>query len=672
MALWPTTTVLWCSAWAALAWGSVAARAQALARPEGVPPRSASPRHFEDISGDLPGEAITTVAASPDDPDTLYAGTDGFLFRTDDGGDTWRPVLSFPRGVAIDDTELDVADVADDAADTPFDDVPGRGFGSMADDLGADDEGDPESSGGARASGGFELGQYDVLNDPMPEGDLADQLTDLVLVARVGAGVRRVAFVPGIRGAFLVATPRGLYRTSNAGVSFERLALPEGVRANDVRDVAVDPMRPTRVYAATAAGLVTSADGGASLRIVPGRVGRVPATAVAVERTPHGDTVVVGTERGMLRSVDGGTSFMEVLLRGLPPSAPVAVVAIAPSTGTIYAGTGRGLYVGERGASLLERYDGSADASVQAVSPDPFRRRGVAVGTRTRGVVFSSDAGLTVETGAEQVPATEVFALARGLALDDLLVATDRGVFRSLPGTGVVVTAGAFKKLQRRWRSEPQIDDVARDAVAWNRLGGGVLGAMRARAGMAAWLPGVLLRYVYVSGRTSRRDEFLLRASDELPPFLDPANDTRDLFGNVGAFVIQPAQGAEHAVWLQLQWDLDRTVLADAEVVALRQGPQWWAAERAIIDRVQGLWSARRRLMSEAELAGVVRGHAGTVSLVERQLRIDELTAQLDALTGGGFSSALEQAASSTDNPDGPRRSRRTPLPETLEDTQEE
>lgn len=633
-----------------------------------LPPRSASPRHFEDATGDLPNEPITVVAVDPDDAEVLYAGLDGFLFKSDDGGDTWRPVLSFPRGTAIDATDFENTDTgagSADAADRPSAGVSFRGgaeddgFGDALDgrDDGRDDdgfddedeEGDEEGEEGDLPDGSLDADDDADLDDvDSVDGYSADDVLGLVAFARAGPGVRALTFVPTSRGVFYVATPRGLFRTTTGGVSFERLQIPGGARENDVRDVAVDPARPSRLYVATAAGLMVTPDGGTTFAPAAGNAGYSAGLCVAAERMASGVLVLVGTERGLFRSTDGGDTFLEVLLRGLPPFSAVAAVSISRDNGTYYAGTARGLFVGERGASLLERYGGIPDVLVQAVSPDPFRLRAVAVGTRTRGVLFSPDAGLTLDEGAEQVPAGEVLAFARGAKPDDLLVATDRGVFRSVAGTGVRMSAKALQKLREIWRREPSLDDIAAEALAWNRLEVDVMGGMSLRAGLARWLPQLRARYNAGTARI-QRDIFILRAGDQLPPGLDPDNDDSDLFGDFGAFLVQAPQAPiAHTLWVELAWDLDKIILSDGEVAALRQGPRWWAAERRVLDRVQSVWAARRRLMTEMALGDGARGRSAARDDVYRQLRIEELTAQLDAATGGVFSERAGSTSSSS------------------------
>jgi photosystem II stability/assembly factor-like uncharacterized protein len=591
---------------------------------------------------------VTAIAVSPHDDQLLFAGTDGFLFRSDDGGDTWRPVLSFPRGTFIDDTDIDIII---DATDVDL-------GGSLADLQGqvldASDLGGAGDLGGlldVNGGGAFAEAPLMVFDDPsgdgaLPDGDLdiADRLIDTVAFSRAGPGVRAIRFVPGSRGVMYAATPRGLYRTTTNGSTFDRIVIPGGGRENDVRDVAVDPRRPSRLYLATGAGLLVSRDGGVTFQRARGAVGAAPALCAVAEITGDAVVVLVGTERGLFRSTDGGQEFLEVLLRGLPPFTAVAAVALARESGTYYAGTADGLFVGERGAALLERYPGVPSLVVQAASPDPFRVRSLAIGTRTRGVLFSTDAGLTVDETAEQVPAGEVFGFARGSKADDLLVATDRGVFRSVPGTGVTQSTSALRKLRQAWSAEPSLAEVAHEALVWSRLESGALRGMRDRAAMARFLPRVLARFVVTSGRTNRTEEFIFRAQDELPPTLDPENDERDLFGNIGAFLVQPSFGDRYVFRVALTWELDRFILTDDEIAAARQGPQWWTAERRVLDNVRALWSARRRLMTEVALGGPARGKNRERAEAQRQLRIEELTALLDAATGGNFSRRLAQS----------------------------
>ena len=605
------------------------------------------PRHYEDVTGDLPGEAITAVAVDPSDDQLLYAGVDGFLLRSTDGGESWRPVLSFARGLGVEEDDDTSAQALDAEPGAAVDEAVGRAPRATP---AADQE--IELPRDATPQERRQADDADLAIEPLPEGsldlesaDLVDAI-DLVVPPRTQPGVRAIAFVPRSPGVLYVATPRGLYRSTTRGETFERIAIPGGAADNDVRDVAVDPRRPSRLYVATGAGLRVTRDGGASFATAPGRTGSVPTLCAIAAEGKEDLAVLVGTTHGLFRSLDEGSTFLEVLLRGLPPRTPVLALGFQAITDTAFAGTVAGLFVGERRAALLERY-GGVPAGVQAISPHPTRPRALAVGTHARGVALSVDAGLTLQAG-EQVPAREVLALARGRDPEALLVATDAGVFRSTPGSGVSLSSSALNELRKLWKSEPSLQSTMHMALAYGGLAPEEPASMRERAGVAALLPHLDVSYDIVSGRTERVRQFVLRAADDLPPGYDPSNDDIDLFGNVGFFIVEPAVGTTQLGLVTLTWDLDRLVFNPDQVAIGRSLPTWHDAERRVIDAVQEAYGARRRLMTEIAAEAHTRkaGQLAAVDAARRELRMQELTALLDAATGGGFSTSEQQQTS--------------------------
>ena len=105
----------------------------------------------------------------------------------------------------------------------------------------------------------------------------------------------------------------GLYRSTNLGGSWQRAnGIPDGVIAFKV---VADPATPSRVYAATGAGLFRSTDGGASFSDVALPTGCRPYTSpgcflanmvtdVAVHQTNHQVTAAVGWRAGNKPSAD--------------------------------------------------------------------------------------------------------------------------------------------------------------------------------------------------------------------------------------------------------------------------------------------------------------------------------------------------------------------------------
>ncbi len=625
--------------WLLLAIGvaGIPARAQPtvsnVAMPPSVQPMAArGPAHFADRTANLPNEPITAIAVDPFDDALIYAGLDGFVFASDDGGDSWRPVLSFARGLADDgalnDTAVDAFDSGTNgqALDDAFADGAGGEAGALADeplpegDADEDDE-DADRFVAADTDGG---GGVDAADDPV-------DVIDTSVAPRIDAGVRAFAFVPGSRGVFLVATPRGVFRTTTAGASFERIRLPGGVRENDVRDIVVDPTRPSRLWIGTGAGLFFSPDGGASIVKATGRVGGIPIVDVAVDvvgagRPPH---LVVGTERGLLRSRDDGESFTEMLLQGVGAFPVVHAVAWVAESDTVYAGVAEGLFVARRGAPILERHQGLPPSPPAALSPDPLWPGGLAVALRgaAGGVVFSDDAGITL-VDVDVLPARAPTALARERKDPTRLwVATERGVFRLQPGTGIRVGSDALAELRARFAREPDLATVTERVLRSHGMYHDDAD-LRERATVSSWLPRVELRYDVFRGDVNQtRNTFIFRDPSTLPPIIED-DDGNDLFGD-GLLIVSPSQPFQQDFWVQLTWDLERLILNPQVLRSARQLPLLRNAERRLVDDTRQLYITRRRLI--AELAAP----ASTLSprdRVLRELRLQEVEAQLTGL----------------------------------------
>ena len=612
--------------------GITAARSAHAATPA-APAASAGPSHWVDRTTTLPDEPLTAVAVDPADDRVIYAGLDGFLFRSDDGGDSFSPVLSFPRGVAddgaltTDDTsatnegDTGVADPRDSAlqqlqsddANDARDDGATTGFG---DDL-------PDGDVDARAR------QSGISIDDIPLAPLAN----LAVPPRTEAGVRTIAFVDGSAGVFYVATPRGLFRTTNAGLSFLRLAVPGGARENDIRDVAVDKTKPTSLYVATAGGLFLSKDGGASFVRADGRVGTTPVVCLAVD----GSGVVVGTERGLLRSRDGGASFIELLLRGHAAFPVIHAVAVADTGAVVYAGVDTGLFAAERGSAILEHYDGMPDDPPTTILPDPVNVGGVVVATRTGegGAFFSNDIGLTT-VDIEALPANQVVALARERKDSARLwAATERGLFRLEPGTGVRVSKDELVSLRARFEREPPLGTVVDLALAHSGFDVDV-GDQQARAGFAHLLPELNAGYQFDYGDSNQqRTEFLFVVGVGQPPTSDPEAEFTDRFNN-GLIVLQPQQKLDHRVWVNLTWDLDQVVLAPQTMTLGRNAMTMSGNRVALADEVRALYIMRRRLLAEVVLDAKKAPSSTSKQLqrVHKELEILEVEARLAGLTG--------------------------------------
>lgn len=586
------------------------------------------PAHWADKTGDLPNEPVTLVAVDPFDDKVIYAGFDGFLFRSDDGGESWSPILSFPRG-QLDDGALD--DTAADAFD-------GAANGQSVDNVVLD----ATSSDTARTTTGDDDTEVDdeveddddsdeaAADDPAEEAkdrsadDDPVDAVDISTPGRLVPGVRAIAFVPGSKGVFLVATSRGLFRTTSGGAAFVRLDVPGGLRENDVRDIGIEPNRPTRLWIGTGGGLFLSVDGGASIERDGSRLGTTPIVDISVDAV--GPTapahLLIGSERGVMRSRDGGQTFADLLLRGAV-AFPI-IHAVAWANETIYVGTEDGLFVGVRNAPILERYSGVPEAAPTSISPDPAHQGGIAVGFRGLGgseVAFSDDDGLT-SVDVDTLPAQEPLSLARERADSARIwVATDRGVFRLEPGTGIRVSRDELKALRERFGREPDIATVTELALKAHSFDRSDRDA-RDRASLSGWLPDLRARLVVQFGDTER-----LNGDGDLVEVLDP--DVIEVDGDT--FFLSPTRNDGYQLLVTAVWDLDKVILNPDMLRSARQIPLLRTAERTLVDRTRQLYVARRRLVAELMTPGAAK--SAPRERIYAELRLREVEAQLAALT---------------------------------------
>lgn len=132
------------------------------------------------------------------------------------------------------------------------------------------------------------------------------------------------------------------------------------------------------------------------------------------------------------------------------------------------------------------------------------------------------------------------------------------------------------------------------------------------RAGRSAWLPELRFRVEKRLGRSESLDVKPTSAADALG--LDTDNDVR--------------------YELRATWDLPRLVFHPEEVAAAHQALRMADMRREIESQVNRLYFERRRLVA---LGG------DAIDEVERGIRLEEIGAELDALSQGSWSRCLQQ-----------------------------
>ncbi|HJU04460.1 MAG TPA: hypothetical protein VJ692_04855 [Nitrospiraceae bacterium] len=309
-------------------------------------------------------EAIVVITLHPTNPNILYVATNDYIYKTRDGGHSWENLskgMSHSRVIAM---AVDPAYPATVYAGTKGDAVykshdGGQRWVSLR--AGLDDVTitsvvnqfvfDPADSN--RLFVATTMGVFESQNGGELWQKRMDGMKEVLMVVTLAMDPTR----PEILYA---GTSGGVYRTINRGVRWDKanngLVSPEllkSSRALGVTMVEVDPHAPDTVYTATLNGLYKSTDAGASWTRIAQALPDQMIITMALDRSIPGVLYVAGRD-GVHRSEDGGATW-KAMNQGL---ATLNVRALAQSRidpRIWYAGTnGSGLYRSRNGGETWE------------------------------------------------------------------------------------------------------------------------------------------------------------------------------------------------------------------------------------------------------------------------------------------------------------------------------
>ena len=327
---------------------------------------------------------VGAVGAAPGAPNVVFAGSwwPRAVYRSVDGGRTWMRTSygidegGPPNAVVADPTAPDTVYVA--TANNPSDTEPVSGGVYKTVDGGA---------GWRQLSIGLPLSREvaTIAIDPR---------SPQTLYAGLSSG--------------------GVFKSTDGGFRWRpsRLGLedPEGGYAG-VRAIAVDTFETQTVYAATSSGLMKSVDGGASWR----RVGpREPgnASAVVADARVHGTLVAGSLDGGLLRSADHGEAWQPA--NGGLTALLVMAVAVDPASATsVYVGTyGSGMVATRDGGRTWSSVSAVAGTIVRSIAFAPTSPRTIYAAVDSRGVLKTVDGGRSWRRVNRGLGGSEVAAVA--------------------------------------------------------------------------------------------------------------------------------------------------------------------------------------------------------------------------------------------------------------------
>lgn len=189
----------------------------------------------------------------------------------------------------------------------------------------------------------------------------------------------------------------GIFKSVDGGASWK--SANQGVHPDSATAVVIDPASPTTLYAAGGFSLFKSTDSGATWSRADSGIEQENPTAVAIDPFEH-SVIYLGTANGVFKSVDGGASWVPAS-SGLPMTNGffldgVPVLATDPAIrGTLYAGTSAGVFKSTDGAASWQAANaGISVFSVLAIAVERAAPSTLYIGTRA-GIFRTGDRGST-------------------------------------------------------------------------------------------------------------------------------------------------------------------------------------------------------------------------------------------------------------------------------------
>jgi len=179
---------------------------------------------------------------------------------------------------------------------------------------------------------------------------------------------------------------------------------------------------------------------------------------------------------------------------------------------------------------------------------------------------------------------------------------------------GKVVSGDIVKKVLQRFNAEPTVREVQQQAIDYMRVHPQEVDSWRVRARTNALAPRLTTQ---VQGDLNDDRRTVEKPGD--PTIVSQDNDQS------GRLVIGAA------------WDLDRLIFEPQEMAVARESVRIANLRDRVLDEVTRRYFERRRLQVDLELSPP----KDLADRVKKELRLQELTADMDAVTGGWFSQKL-------------------------------
>lgn len=225
-----------------------------------------------------------------------------------------------------------------------------------------------------------------------------------------GQSIRAFAQAPSDPRTMFAGTLQGVYRSSDAGQSWNLISPPGSQEIHEVESLAIDPTDPNIVYAGTWHLAWKTTDGGAHWNnIKQGVIDDSDVFSIIIDPS-HQNVLYLSACSGIYKSENAGALFHKI--QGIPATARRTRVLhqdpVHPDT--VYAGTTEGLYKTTDAGRTFKRMT-EPNVIVNDVFVDPSNPERVLLATDRSGVLSTRDTAMHFEPANAGLSMRKVEAL---------------------------------------------------------------------------------------------------------------------------------------------------------------------------------------------------------------------------------------------------------------------
>lgn len=452
--------------------------------------------------------------------------------------------------------------------------------------------------------------------------------SEVLLLSGINETVNFILSHPEKKNIFYVATNKGLYLTFDSGLSWEKIY--NGRKGSPESNCLSLALNYEKIFLGTQGGVFVSSDNGKTWQKLSGRLGKEEISSIGCSFEKKGIVFVV-SESGVYKSVDNLVNYSRIILdhgnsekeeernsddkEKIKPKRKIRLVYVNPfNTKQIF-------LAGESG--IFQSND--SGVTWENISDPTLAVKGVLVDEFSRIFAFDDKGVFEYQSGLWHDISFGLFAQVRRLAYGQrkIYAATDKGLF-ILRLEEVKNYSFTENPLQDYLKEVPDISKVQQAALEYAEVQPEKIINWRRQAAKKALLPKLQISMDFDRNRSSSSSIWGTYGSNGTPGryFVGPDDETRYLNKN---WAISLSWDLGEIIWNNDQTSID---VRSRLMVELRDD---------ILNEVTKLYFERIKTKMELENLGLTEKK----KRMEKTLRLNELTAYLDALTGGYFSKEL-------------------------------